>query len=85
MNDDESIMVPLMNIEVIGKLLFTPGTVIGNLENGGVGLAPYHEADSSIPQDVKDQVDAVKQGIINGEINVWQPYWTLIYLPAILK
>ncbi|NMD31470.1 MAG: BMP family ABC transporter substrate-binding protein [Chloroflexi bacterium] len=65
--------------------LFTPGTVIGNLENGGVGLAPYHEADSSIPQDVKDQVDAVKQGIINGEINVWQPYWTLIYLPAILK
>ena len=59
--------------------------MIGNLENGGVGLAPYHEADSSIPQDVKDQVDAVKQGIINGEINVWQPYWTLIYLPAILK
>lgn len=56
--------------EVLG--VFTPGTVEYGLATGGVGLAPYHEAGASIPQAVKDAVEAVRQGILDGTIDVWQ-------------
>ena len=42
----------------------------GTLANGGVGLAPFHNFDSEIPQDLKDKVDELKQGIIDGSITV---------------
>src|SRR5262245_38548971 len=42
----------------------------GTLENGGVGLAPYHDFDSQIPQDLKDKIDELKQGIVDGSITV---------------
>lgn len=65
---------------------FTAGTVIYDLAVDGVGLAPYHEADPSIPQAVKDAVLAVQQGILTGAIDVWQPcdrYRT--HLPLVLR
>jgi basic membrane protein A len=43
---------------------------VGTLENGGVGLAPYHELDAEIPQELKDQIEDLKQRIIDGEIKV---------------
>jgi basic membrane protein A len=48
---------------------FTSGTVVYTLLNDGVGLAPYHEAESSIPESVQTQVESVRQGIIDGDIN----------------
>jgi basic membrane protein A and related proteins len=42
----------------------------GTLENGGVGLAPFHDMDGSIDQSVKDKLDELKQQIISGEIKV---------------
>ncbi len=42
----------------------------GTLENGGVGLAPYHDFDSEIPQELKDKIDELKQGIIDGSITI---------------
>ena len=42
----------------------------GTLENGGVGLAPYHDFDSVIPQELKDQIEALKAGIIDGSITI---------------
>jgi basic membrane protein A len=42
----------------------------GTLENGGVGLAPYHDFDSEIPQELKDKIDELKQGIIDGSITL---------------
>lgn len=41
---------------------------IGDLENGGVGIAPYHDLDSSIPDDLKAEVEDLKAKIISGEI-----------------
>jgi basic membrane protein A len=35
-----------------------------------MGLAPYHDFDSQVPQSLKDQIDAAKQGIIDGSISV---------------
>ena len=52
---------------------FTPGTVTFDLANDGVGLAPFHQADASIPQAVKDAVEVARQGILDGSIDPWRP------------
>lgn len=66
--------------------LFSSGTVVYDLALDGVGLAPYHEADASIPQAFKDQVNLVKDGILAGTIDVWEPCWShQVYLPLILN
>ena len=49
---------------------FTNDVFVGTLANGGVGLAPYHDADSEISQDVKDKIDELKQQIIDGSLKV---------------
>jgi basic membrane protein A and related proteins len=49
---------------------FKGGVYVGTLENGGMGLAPYHDFESQVPQELKDQIDAAKQGIIDGSISV---------------
>ncbi|MDO5661853.1 MAG: BMP family ABC transporter substrate-binding protein [Brachybacterium sp.] len=43
---------------------------VGTLENEGVGIAPYHELDSEVPQEIKDEVEQLKQDIIDGTIVV---------------
>ena len=46
----------------------TPYT--GTLENGGVGLAPFHEQENAVPAELASQLDDLKQQIIDGEIEV---------------
>jgi basic membrane protein A len=41
---------------------------IGDLNNGGVGIAPYHDLDSKVPADLKAEIDALKAKIISGEL-----------------
>jgi basic membrane protein A and related proteins len=45
------------------------GTYVGTLDNGGVGLAPYHDFEDQIPDELKQEVDAIIEGIIAGEID----------------
>jgi basic membrane protein A and related proteins len=47
---------------------FQSGLYTGTLDNGGVGLAPFHEFEDSVPQEVKDQIEELQQQIIDGEI-----------------
>lgn len=49
------------------------GTVTGNLQNGGVGLAPFHDWDSRIPADLKAQIQRASEGIANGSITIDLP------------
>ena len=49
---------------------FAGGVTVGTLENGGVGLAPFHDFDGSVPQELKDQIEALKTGIIDGSVSV---------------
>jgi basic membrane protein A len=49
---------------------FAGGVYSGTLKNGGVALAPYHEFDDEVPQELKDKIDDLKQQIIDGEIDV---------------
>jgi basic membrane protein A len=49
---------------------FEGGVIVGTLKSGGVGLAPFHDLDSAIPADLKAELDAIRQGIIDGSISV---------------
>jgi basic membrane protein A and related proteins len=49
---------------------FTGGLYTGTLENGGVDVAPFHEFDSQVPQEMKDKLDELRQGIIDGSVSV---------------
>ena len=42
---------------------------MGTLENDGVGIAPFHEFEDQVPQELKDRVDELQQQIIDGEID----------------
>lgn len=47
---------------------FTP--YVGTLENGGVGIAPFHDFQDKVSPSVQSELDEVKQGIIDGSIKV---------------
>ncbi len=49
---------------------FEGGLYSGTLENLGVGLAPYHDFDSVIPDALKESVEELKAQIISGEVVV---------------
>lgn len=44
------------------------GTYEGTVENGGVGLAPFHEAEAAVPQELRDQLAAVEEAIVSGTV-----------------
>jgi len=43
---------------------------VGSLEDGGTGLSPFHEFDSKIPADVKDELKMIKDDINSGKITI---------------
>ena len=47
---------------------WTPGGAIGNAANGAVGLSPYNAWEDKIPADLKAEVEAIFQAIVDGEI-----------------
>lgn len=52
---------------------FPTGNYIGTLENGGTGLAPFHNFDSKVPADLKAQLEQIKSDIISGKIKITSP------------
>lgn len=57
-------------IEMAMNDQFEGGVIVGTLENGGVGLAPYHDMADMVPDQLKAEIEAIRQGIIDGEIDV---------------
>ena len=49
---------------------FEGGVTVGTLENGGVGLAPFHDMEASVPAELAAQLDTIKAGIIDGSVSV---------------
>jgi basic membrane protein A and related proteins len=49
------------------------GISTGTLQNGGVGLAPFHDWDSRIPADLKAQIQRASDGIKDGSITIGLP------------
>jgi basic membrane protein A len=54
---------------------FPGGSVyVGTLENGGVGLAPYHDFEEDVPAELKAEVEAIQEAIASGELSTgWPP------------
>jgi basic membrane protein A len=52
---------------------FPTGSYVGTLQNGGTGLAPFHQFDSKVPSSLKSQLDTVKSGIESGKIKITSP------------
>ena len=51
-----------------GTLDTTP--YVGTLENGGVGIAPFHDFESKVDGGLEAELVTVKDGIISGDIAV---------------
>lgn len=61
-------------VEALLKGQFPGGSVyVGTLANGGVGMAPYHDFEDEIPDELKQEIEAIKQGIIDGTIKTGWP------------
>lgn len=52
---------------------FTNEPFVGTLENEGVGIAPFHDFEDEVPQELKDEIDQLREGIISGDIVVESP------------
>jgi basic membrane protein A len=44
------------------------GIFTANLQNGGIGLAPFHDWDSKIPQSVKDKIKTATEDLKSGKL-----------------
>jgi basic membrane protein A and related proteins len=53
-------------------------TYIGDLKNGGVALAPFHDYESKVPSTLSGELDTIKAGIIDGSITVTSPAATTL-------
>lgn len=58
------------SIESVLDDTFVSGLYVGTLENDGVGISDYQELDSQVPQELKDKIEELKQGIIDGTVSV---------------
>ncbi len=47
---------------------FKGGVQVNTLKNEGVGLAPYHEFENDVPQELDAEIDALRQAIASGQV-----------------
>lgn len=57
-------------IEATMNDMFEGGVIAGTLENSGVDLAPFHDMEGLVPDDLKAELKTIRQGIIDGSISV---------------
>jgi basic membrane protein A len=57
-------------IMAAGSGSFDSESYVGTLENGGVGLAELHNFEDKVDQELVDEVDALKESIIAGDVTV---------------
>lgn len=60
-------------MQQVGSGTFPTGNYIGTLQNGGTGLAPFHDFDSKVPQNVKDALQKITSDIESGAIKITSP------------
>ena len=49
---------------------FSGGLKVGTLDNGGVGIAPFHELSGSVSSELASEVEALRKGINSGSIKM---------------
>ena len=63
-------LAPFDAIKAVVDGTFEGGVVVGTLESGGVGLAPFHDIESAVPAELAAEIETIKAGIIDGSISV---------------
>ncbi|KQO01789.1 MULTISPECIES: BMP family lipoprotein [unclassified Arthrobacter] len=58
----------VISTDVDGEFDNTP--YVGTLENGGVALAPFHDQEANVPDDLQATLDGLTEQIVAGEIAV---------------
>ncbi|WP_294564277.1 BMP family protein [uncultured Arthrobacter sp.] len=58
----------VISSDVEGDFDNTP--YIGTLENGGVALAPFHDQEANVPEELQGELDEIKEQIVSGDITV---------------
>ncbi len=49
---------------------FEGGTNVYGLQQKAIGISPFHSFDDVVPQAVKDELDAAREEILNGEVTI---------------
>lgn len=49
---------------------FEGGRYLGTLENDGVAIAPFHDYEDEVPEELKSELDTLREGIIAGDVSV---------------
>ena len=52
---------------------FDSSTYVGTLENGGVGVAPFHDFEGSVDPELAGEIEALIAAIIAGEVEATSP------------
>ena len=58
----------VLRTDLEGNFDSTP--YVGTLENEGVSLAPFHDQEANVPDELKQELETIKESIISGEITV---------------
>jgi len=48
---------------------FAGGNYVGTLANAGVGISPFHDFDSQVPDELKAELDELREAVIAGELS----------------
>ena len=60
-------------MEVIRRAMagtFEGGVIVGTLESGGVGIAPFHDFADEVPKTLEAELDALRDAIVSGAVSV---------------
>jgi basic membrane protein A len=57
-------------IGAVAEDAFEGGLYVGTLENDGVGIAPFHDFEDAVPDELKAELETLREGIIAGDISV---------------
>ncbi len=49
---------------------FAGGTIVNTMATGGIDIAPFHDADSLVPDELKAEVEQIKAAIIDGSLDI---------------
>ena len=56
-------------IKAVQDEAFAGGVTVGTLENGGVGLAPFHDLETLVPAELLAELEDDKAKLIAGELS----------------
>jgi len=57
-------------VKAVAGGTFEGGAYVGTLENDGVGIAPFHDQESAVPEGLQAELDQLKADLIDGTLTV---------------